>query len=93
MIAECLDRAEEKAMFVSSIRKYAPDMYVAAVSGIAGINSGSEILIRKLSDKLYIIGDMKSDSEKGEGLFATRVGIAASMQAHLILRLILGEED
>jgi len=57
------------------------------------INSGSKILIRKLSDKLYIIGDMKSDSEKDEGLFATRVGIAASMQAHLILRLILGEEE
>jgi len=93
VIAECFDRADEKAMLVSSIRRHVPDMYVVAVSGIAGINTGSEILIRKLSDKLFIIGDMKSDSEKGEGLFATRVGIAASMQSHLILRLILGEEE
>jgi len=42
--------------------------------------------------KLEILPDPESDSELGIGLFASRVGIAASMQAHLILRILLGEE-
>ncbi len=91
-LAECFDGADQKAMLVSEIRKQSPDICLVAVSGIAGTNSGAEICIRKLSDRLYVVGDMKSDAEKGEGLFATRVGIAASMQSHHILRLILGEE-
>jgi hypothetical protein len=92
VVAECFDLAEEKAMLVSSLRKYLPEAYVVAVSGIAGTETGSRIELRKLSDKLYMIGDMESDSESGIGLFASRVGIAASMQAHLILRILLGEE-
>jgi sulfur carrier protein ThiS adenylyltransferase len=92
VVAECLDRADEKAMLVTSLRKYLPESYVVAVSGIAGTEAGSRIELKKLSDKLYLIGDMESDSESGIGLFASRVGIAASMQAHLILRILLGEE-
>ena len=92
VVAECFDRADEKAMLVSSLRKYLPEAYVITVSGIAGTETGSRIELRELSDKLYMIGDMESDSESGIGLFASRVGIAASMQAHLILRLLLGEE-
>jgi sulfur carrier protein ThiS adenylyltransferase len=92
VVAECFDRADEKAMLVSSLRKYLPEAYVVTVSGIAGTETGSRIELKKLSEKLYMIGDMESDSELGIGLFASRVGIAASMQAHLILRLVLGEE-
>jgi sulfur carrier protein ThiS adenylyltransferase len=92
VVAECFDRADEKAMLVSSLRKHLPEAYVVTVSGIAGTETGSKIELKKLSDKLYMIGDMESDSESGIGLFASRVGIAASMQAHLILRILLGEE-
>ena len=92
IVAECFDRADQKAMLVSSLRKYLPEAYVVAVSGIAGTETSSKIELKKLSDKLYMIGDLESDSESGMGLFATRVGIAASMQAHLILRILLGEE-
>ena len=92
VVAECFDRADQKAMLVSSLRKYLPEAYVVTVSGIAGTETGSKIELKKLSDKLYMIGDMESDSESRMGLFATRVGIAASMQAHLILRILLGEE-
>jgi len=92
VVAECFDRADQKAMLVSSLRKYLPEVFVVAVSGIAGTETSSKIELKKLSDKLYMIGDLESDSESGMGLFATRVGIAASMQAHLILRILLGEE-
>src|SRR5210317_129044 len=92
VVAECFDRADEKAMLVTSLRKYLPESYMVVVSGIAGTETGSRIELKKLSDKLYMIGDMQSDSELGIGLFSTRVGIAASMQAHLILRILLGEE-
>ena len=42
VVAECFDRADEKAMLVSSLRKYLPEAFVVAVSGIAGMN---EILV------------------------------------------------
>jgi hypothetical protein len=35
---------------------------------------------------------MKSEVADGSGLFASRVGIAASMQTHIIIRLITGNE-
>lgn len=90
VIAECLDSAAEKAMFVSAVKNRFPATPVVAVSGIAGTQNGSDIAVHKLSDTLYLVGDQQSDADSGMGLFATRVGIAASQQSHLILQLLLG---
>jgi len=90
VIAECLDKAAEKAMLVSALRDRLPDAVVVAASGMAGTRDGTMIGRRKLSDHLYVVGDMNSDADSGMGLFATRVGIAASMQSHLILQMLIG---
>ena len=77
---------------VSGCRRHLPQATVVAVSGIAGIGEGCALSIRRVSRNFYLIGDMVSDAADGLGLFATRVGIAASIQSHLIVRLIAGEE-
>jgi len=92
VIAECFDSASAKAELVRALRKHLPDSFVVAVSGIAGIGSEKEITITRISDKLFVVGDMKSEVQEGYGLVATRVGIAASIESHLILRLLVGEE-
>lgn len=92
IVCECFDAAESKAALVTALRSRLPDCIVVAASGLAGCGSAGSITIRRVSDKLYIVGDQHSDSAEGAGLFAARVGIAASMQAHVVVQLILGEQ-
>lgn len=93
IIAECLDNAAEKAGLVSGLLKKMPQAIIVAASGIAGIGHGDAITVRRVFGRLYVIGDLESDAEAGEGLFASRVGIAAAQQAHVILRLLAGEKQ
>lgn len=92
IVCECFDAAEAKAALVSALRSLLPDCTVVAASGLAGCGPAGAIGIRRVSDKLYVIGDQHSDIAGGTGLFAPRVGIAASMQAHVVMQLILGEQ-
>jgi sulfur carrier protein ThiS adenylyltransferase len=92
IVAECFDGAEDKAMLVRTIRKKMPDTIIVAVSGVAGIAVSKSIQMRRMNEKLYMVGDLSSEVREGLGLFATRVGVAASIQSHAILRLCLGKK-
>jgi len=92
IVAECFDTAENKAALVAGLRKNLPDCTIVAASGIAGTDDGNTITTHKMGDKVYVVGDLRSDADEGLGLVASRVGIAASMQAHTIIRLITGEQ-
>ena len=92
VVAECLDSAAEKASIVSGIMKHMPQAKIVAASGLAGIGDGADIAVRKIFSRLYLVGDSVSDADDGAGLFASRVGIAASMQSHVIIRLLAGEK-
>ena len=92
IVAECLDSAADKALIVSAILKHLPQAKIVAASGLAGIGDGSAITARKIFNRLYLVGDLISDADDGAGLFASRVGIAASHQSHVIIRLLAGEK-
>ena len=92
IVCECFDVAESKASLVTALRRQMPDCCLVAASGLAGSGSARSITIRKVSSNLYIVGDMTSDAGSGMGLFAPRVGIVASLQAHVAMQLILGEQ-
>jgi sulfur carrier protein ThiS adenylyltransferase len=92
VVAECFDSPLAKAELVKGVRKHLPDAYVIAVSGVAGVGSEKEITTKKISDKIFVVGDFKSEVRDGYGLVATRVGIAASIQSHIVVRLLIGEE-
>jgi sulfur carrier protein ThiS adenylyltransferase len=92
IVCECFDAAESKASLVTALRSRLPECIVVAASGIAGCGTARSITIRRVSDRLYIVGDQHSDADTGMGLFAPRVGIVASLQAHVALQLILGEQ-
>lgn len=91
IVAECLDGAAEKARLVSALLRQLPRAVVVAASGIAGLGSGDDIATRRVFDRLYVVGDMRSEADGGAGLLASRVGIAAAKQAHCIVRLLAGE--
>jgi len=92
IVCECLDAAESKAALVTALRRQLPDVPIVAASGLAGCGSARSITVRTVSDKLYVVGDQHSDSAEGPGLFAGRVGIVASMQAHVIIQLLLEQQ-
>ncbi len=91
IVCECFDAAESKAALVTALRRQMPDCTLIAASGLAGSGSARSIKIRRVSANLYIVGDMTSDAGSGIGLFAPRVGIVASLQAHVAMQYILGE--
>ena len=88
VLVEAFDRADQKAMLLQSF-KGTP---IVAASGLAGHGSGETIGVRKMGTTIYVVGDLETAAAPGCGLMAPRVGIAAHMQANLVLRLLLGEE-
>ena len=53
---------------------------------------GDTIGVRKMGENIYIVGDLETGAAPGCGLMAPRVGIAAHLQANVVLRILLGEE-
>ena len=92
VVVEAFDRAEMKAMLVETILEALPGASVVAASGLAGHGSNNSIVTRRISRRLYLVGDEASEARPGSGLMAPRVGIAAHHQANQAVRIILGEE-
>ncbi|MBN2161589.1 MAG: sulfur carrier protein ThiS adenylyltransferase ThiF [Pontiellaceae bacterium] len=88
VMVEAFDRPDQKAMLLQSFNG-AP---LVAASGMAGYGPGDAIGVRKMGKYVYIVGDLETGAAPGCGLMAPRVGIAAHMQANLVLRILLGEE-
>lgn len=91
IVVEAFDRPEMKAMLVETVLSKTPNISIVAASGMAGFSSGNTIITRKLTERLYLVGDGTSAAEPGNGLMAPRVGIAACHQANQVIRMILGE--
>jgi sulfur carrier protein ThiS adenylyltransferase len=93
IVVEAFDRADMKAMLVDTVLGSMPHTTVVAASGLAGYGPNNDIVTRKISPRLYLVGDAVSEAKPGSGLMAPRVGIAAAHQANQVVRLILvGEE-
>lgn len=93
IMVEAFDRADMKAMLVNSVLASMPHSAVVAASGLAGYGPNNSIATRKVSRRLYLVGDTISEAASGNGLMAPRVGIAASHQANQVVRILLGEDQ
>lgn len=93
IICEAFDYAEAKAMLVNDVLEKMPDKYVVAASGMAGLGDANEIKTRKITKYLYVCGDAVSEVNKENSLVASRVMVCAAHQAHVVIRLVMGEEN
>jgi len=91
VLVEAFDAPGEKAMLMESFAAAYPERPLVMASGLAGHGPGGDIGVRKLGRCIHVVGDLESAAEPGCGLMAPRVGVAAHMQANLVLRLLLGE--
>lgn len=89
VLVECFDRAEEKKMLLETAAECLPDTFLIGASGLAGYGDSNSIKTWRLSDKIFVVGDLEKAAESGQGLMAPRVGIAAHHQANLVISLLI----
>ena len=92
VVCEAFDKAECKAMVVNAVLTRFKDKIIVSGSGMAGFSSANTIVTKKLSNRFYICGDGVSDVNDGIGLIASRVMVCAAHEAHIVLRLLMGEQ-
>ena len=92
VVCEAFDKAECKAMVVNEVLTQFTDKIIVSGSGMAGFSSANDINTKKLSKRFYLCGDGVSDVNDGIGLIASRVMVCAAHEAHMVLRLLMGEQ-
>lgn len=93
IICEAFDQAESKAVLVNGVMENLPETYMIAASGMSGFGSANSIRTRKITERFYLCGDGVSEVSEEDGLVASRVMICAAHQAHMVLRLLSGEQE
>ncbi len=93
IICEAFDKADMKAMLVNYVLENFPDKYILSGSGMAGFGSANTIQTKHVTKRLYISGDGVSDVNDGIGLVSARVMACAAHEAHMVLRILLGETE
>lgn len=89
VIAECLDRAEQKQIFTETVFSKLPDTVLVSVSGLAGYGNSNAIRTRHVFGRHILVGDGESAARPGRGLVAPRVGIAAHHQANAVVEVLV----
>ena len=92
IICEAFDHADQKAMLVNCVLEHLPQAYLVSASGMAGIDTANTIPTRRITSHFYLCGDGKSDVADGLGLISARVAVCAAHEAHIILRILSGQE-
>ncbi len=90
VIVECLDRAEQKQMFIETVLRKM-DQPVVSASGLAGYGDSNAIRTWRVNERLILVGDGETGIDQEPFLTAARVGIAACHQANAVLELILND--
>ena len=90
VVAEAFDKAEAKTMLIGALAE--TGIPVVAASGLAGFGRSNDIRLRKVNDRLYLVGDLTSGVSPELAPASPRVGIAAAMEANTVVALLLGEE-
>ncbi len=91
VICEAFDSAECKAMLTDIVFTNHPEKYLVSSSGMAGFGSANEIVTKKITSRFFISGDGVSDVNSGIGLISSRVMACAAHEAHMALRILMGE--
>jgi sulfur carrier protein ThiS adenylyltransferase len=92
VVVEAFDAAAAKSMLIDTVLRAMPGVPVIAASGLAGYGPGNDIVVRKVAERFWVVGDLTAEARVGQGLMAARVVIAAGQQANAVVRLLMGED-
>jgi sulfur carrier protein ThiS adenylyltransferase len=88
VLVEAFDAAEAKRMMIEAVLARMPGTPLVSASGLAGFGRSEEIKVRR-SGLLWIVGDLESGVGPDNPPMAPRVGIAAAMEANVVLEILL----
>ena len=88
VIVEAFDLADQKEMLIETVLSEMPEKYLVVGLGMAGWGESNTIHCRKV-DKMFICGDEISEISPELPPIAPRVGMVASMQANVVLEILL----
>lgn len=90
VIVEAFDKAEMKQMIIEAAHNFFPEKPLISAMGLAGFGNLDEMKVNQFNN-LYICGDMKREVSDDNPPIAPRVGIAANMQADIVLQILLNK--
>ncbi len=93
VLIEAIDTAEGKAEIVAAAARALPTTPLVWAMGLAGYASANAIDTHRIGPHVWLIGDLDADVREGLPLLASRVMIAAAQEAHMAIRILLGEVD
>ena len=88
VIVEAFDDAAAKKMLIETVLPM--NRFLVAVSGIGGWGDPESIRVRRIKPGFYVVGDGTSPCNETYPPLSPRVGIAAAMQADLVLGHLMG---
>lgn len=91
VIVEAFDQAIYKKILVEHYSNQ--NKLIVSASGIAGWGKSDEVKTHKITENLYIIGDLSSQVSKDLPPCAPRVAIAAAKQGDIILAHVLRSDE
>lgn len=90
LLIEAFDLADRKRWLIESWCRAFPDRPIVAASGLSGTGRTGAMHVHS-SGKIHVVGD--EQSEMSEGLCASRVALAAAMEANVAIGLLLGMKE
>lgn len=92
IIVEAFDLAEMKKMICETVLSKMPDKFIISGMGLGGWGNNNLIRTHQF-DKLFICGDLETEVSEEYPPLAPRVGIVSSMQANLVLELLINQKN
>ncbi|MQL52783.1 sulfur carrier protein ThiS adenylyltransferase ThiF [Desulfofundulus thermobenzoicus] len=89
VVVEALDRPEYKKLVVETCLGL--DKLVVAASGLAGWGRSDGIVIHRVKENFFLVGDLVSEAGPDCPPLAPGVAVAAAKQADLVLSHVLGK--
>jgi len=86
IVVEAFDNKESKKEIIDALSE--TTKYVISASGIGGYDDRDSIVTAKVNEKLWIVGDGKTEVNKNNPPLAPRVIIASAKQADLVLKIV-----
>ncbi|MBK7133132.1 MAG: sulfur carrier protein ThiS adenylyltransferase ThiF [Bacteroidales bacterium] len=89
IIVEAFDSSDMKEMLIETVQTKMPGVPLIIGSGMAGWGNSELIRYRKIDNTLYVCGDESTEVSEDIPPMAPRVGMVASMQANVVIELLM----
>lgn len=89
VVVEAFDKVFYKTVMAESF--FSSGKLLVSASGLGGWGRSDDIIVRKVHERFYIVGDFEREVNENVLPISPRVNIAAAKQADVVLSIVLGD--